>query len=125
MNARGKGYKINRYVSILVLTGLISLLVGVLVTTYPFESTRLPNNTSPITAAAQPVATSSIEQENVKAGPPLTDNPAEPAKWTFMVYIAADDNTLEEAAIGDFMEMASVGSNDNLNIVVQLDRIPG
>ena len=126
MNARGrKGHTISRYVSILVLTGLISLLVGVLITTYPFESTRLPNNTSPITAAAQPVATSSIEQENVKAGPPLTDNPAEPAKWTFMVYIAADDNTLEEAAISDFIEMANISSNENINIVVQLDRIPG
>ena len=125
MNARGKGHTINRYVSILVLTGLISLLVGVLVTTYPFESTRLPSNAGNSVSAAQPVATSSIEQGDVKAGPPLTATSAKPAKWTFMVYIAADDSTLEEAAIGDFLEMASVGSNDNLNIVVQLDRIPG
>ena len=124
MNASGKGHIINRYVSLLVLTGLISLLVGVVIVANPFESTRLPNNADRSVSAAQPIATSSIEQENVKAGPPLTDNPAESAKWTFIVYIAADDNTLEEAAIGDFMEMASVGSNHNLNIVVQLDRIP-
>jgi hypothetical protein len=125
MNASGQGHTINTYVSLLVLTGLISLLVGVVIVANPFDSTRLPNNTGKSVSAAQPVATSSIEQEDVKDGPPLTDNLAEPAKWTFIVYIAADDNTLEEAAIGDFMEMASVGSNDNLNIVVQLDRIPG
>ena len=125
MNARGKGHAISRYVSILVLTGLISLLVGVLITTYPFESTRLPSNADRSVSASQPFATSSTEQENVKAGPPLTDNPAELASWTFIVYIAADDNTLEEAAINDFLEMASIGSNDVVNIVVQFDRAPG
>ena len=44
------------------------------------------------------------------------------AKWTFMVYVDGDNN-LEDAAIDDFLEMAEVGSNENLNIVVQMDRI--
>ncbi len=46
------------------------------------------------------------------------------AKWTFMVYMAADNN-LEAAGIKDFLEMAAVGSSDDINILVQMDRIPG
>jgi hypothetical protein len=46
------------------------------------------------------------------------------ADWTFMVYIAADNN-LESAGIDDFLEMATIGSDPNLSIVVQFDRIPG
>jgi len=44
--------------------------------------------------------------------------------WTVMVYLAAD-NDLEDCAIDDFLEMAQVGSNDDLKIVVLLDRTPG
>lgn len=43
--------------------------------------------------------------------------------WTFMVYLDADNN-LETAGIWDFQEMACVGSNPDVNIVVQFDRIP-
>ncbi len=46
------------------------------------------------------------------------------AKWTFMVYLDGDNN-LEGAGIDDFMEMASAGSNNNVNILVQFDRISG
>lgn len=46
------------------------------------------------------------------------------AEWTFMVYLDADNN-LESAGIDDFLEMASVGSSTDVNIVVQMDRIPG
>ena len=46
------------------------------------------------------------------------------AEWTFMVYLDGDNN-LESFAIGDFLEMASVGSDANVNIVVEFDRIPG
>ena len=49
---------------------------------------------------------------------------AKSADWTFMVYLDADNN-LESAGIDDFLEMASVGSDGNVNIVVQFDRIPG
>ncbi|MBP7652289.1 hypothetical protein KA977_02635 [Candidatus Dependentiae bacterium] len=45
-------------------------------------------------------------------------------KWTFMVYLDGDNN-LEEDGVTDFTEMASVGSNDDFNIVVQFDRITG
>jgi hypothetical protein len=42
------------------------------------------------------------------------------AKWTVMVYFAAD-NDLEEEAIADLKEMKKVGSTDEVNIVAQLD----
>jgi len=48
---------------------------------------------------------------------------ASAAEWTFMVYLDGDNN-LEDAGIDDFLEMASVGSDSNINIVVQFDRIP-
>jgi hypothetical protein len=44
--------------------------------------------------------------------------------WTFMVYLDGDNN-LEEGGINDFLEMASVGSNADVDIVVQFDRIDG
>jgi hypothetical protein len=44
--------------------------------------------------------------------------------WTYMVYLDGDNN-LEGAAIDDFMEMSSVGSTSDVNIVVQFDRIQG
>jgi len=44
-------------------------------------------------------------------------------KWTFMVYLDADNN-LESAGIKDLNEMEKVGSSANLAIIVQIDRIP-
>jgi hypothetical protein len=46
------------------------------------------------------------------------------AKWTFMVYLDADNN-LESAGIDDFLEMSSVGSRNGVNIILQMDRIDG
>ncbi len=43
-------------------------------------------------------------------------------KWTFMVYLDADNN-LEDAGIDDVNEMEEFGSTDDVNIVVQMDRI--
>ncbi|MGA1822963.1 MAG: clostripain-related cysteine peptidase [Thermoplasmatota archaeon] len=43
------------------------------------------------------------------------------AKWTFIVYIAADNN-LESAGIEDINEMELIGSTEQVNIVVQFDR---
>lgn len=51
--------------------------------------------------------------------PPVPDE----AKWTVMVYLAADNN-LESVAIQDFNEMEMVGSTKEVNIVVQIDRVP-
>ena len=50
--------------------------------------------------------------------------PAGAAKWTYIVYLDGDNN-LEEAAIADFLEMEKVGSNSDINIVVQMDRSAG
>jgi len=44
--------------------------------------------------------------------------------WTWLVYMDGDNN-LEPEVLTDFIEMASVGSRANLNIVVQMDRAPG
>lgn len=45
------------------------------------------------------------------------------AEWTVMVYLDADNN-LESAGIDDINEMEMVGSSNEVNIVVQVDRIP-
>ncbi len=45
-------------------------------------------------------------------------------KWTVLVYLDAD-NDLEKYGIIDVNEMEQVGSDANVNIVVQFDRIPG
>lgn len=45
--------------------------------------------------------------------------------WTFLVYMAAD-NDLRGFAVRNINQMAAVGSNDNINIVIHLDiRITG
>src|SRR6056297_932537 len=45
-------------------------------------------------------------------------------EWTVMVYLDADNN-LESAGIDDINEMEAIGSDENVNIVVQMDRIDG
>jgi hypothetical protein len=52
--------------------------------------------------------------------PPLASQPY----WTVMVYIDGDNN-LEAAAIDDLNELEFAGSTADVNIVVQIDRIPG
>ncbi len=42
-------------------------------------------------------------------------------KWTVLLYSAADNN-LERALVSDVAELETVGSNENMNILVQLDR---
>ena len=49
---------------------------------------------------------------------------AQPSKWTFMVYLDADNN-LEDIGIDNFLSMAEVGSTDQIKIVVQFDRNSG
>ena len=44
------------------------------------------------------------------------------AKWTFLVYMAGDNN-LDGAALRDIAEMAKAGSTRDVNILVQLDRL--
>lgn len=45
------------------------------------------------------------------------------AKWTVMIYLAADNN-LEPNSIINLMEMAAVGSTPDVNIVAQITRPP-
>jgi len=52
--------------------------------------------------------------------PPIKNDTAE---WTVMVYLDADNN-LESAGINDINEMEMAGSSSDVNIVVQVDRIP-
>lgn len=46
-------------------------------------------------------------------------------EWTVLVYSAADDEVLEESMWFDVNEMELVGSNPQMNIVVQIDRYAG
>ena len=46
------------------------------------------------------------------------------AEWTVLVYMNGDCN-LEADAVDDFLEMSSVGSSSEVNIVVQFDRWDG
>ncbi len=48
--------------------------------------------------------------------------PTGPATWTFLVYMDGD-NDLESEAIADFLEMARIGSTQDVRIVVQFDRV--
>jgi hypothetical protein len=41
-----------------------------------------------------------------------------------MVYLDGDNN-LESAAVNDFLEMSSVGSSSQVDVVAQMDRISG
>jgi len=50
--------------------------------------------------------------------------PAQEKDWTILVYMDADNN-LEPVGIVDFLELSSVGSDANVNVVVQIDRTPG
>jgi len=45
-------------------------------------------------------------------------------EWNFLVYMAADNN-LERFAIQDINEMELIGSTDNVNVLVLVDRIQG
>jgi clostripain len=45
-------------------------------------------------------------------------------EWTILVYEDGDNN-LEGAGVHDLNEMETVGSNDDINVIVQFDRSPG
>jgi hypothetical protein len=59
---------------------------------------------------------------------PTTEPPVNTSglpEWTVIVYSAADDEVLEENMWFDLNEMELVGSNPQMNIVVQIDRYTG
>ena len=51
---------------------------------------------------------------------PVVTPPNTTKAWTYMVYMAADNN-LSEAAIDDINEMEKIGSSGQVNVVVQAD----
>lgn len=53
----------------------------------------------------------------------VSDVPANPAKWTVLVFMNGD-NDLEEWALGDMNELEQVGSTDDVHFIVQIDRSP-
>jgi hypothetical protein len=66
--------------------------------------------------------------DNPTPVPPATQLPDTTSglpEWTVIVYSAADDEVLEETMWFDINEMELVGSNPQLNIVVQIDRFVG
>ena len=75
-----------------------------------------PTRVRPTHTPSNPVATPKPSGQHTHTGS------AAKADWTILVYLDGDNN-LEDDAIGDFGEMASVGSTDAVNIVVQFDRV--
>ncbi|MBU2227923.1 MAG: hypothetical protein KJ936_09740 [Proteobacteria bacterium] len=63
-----------------------------------------------------------MEKAGTDTGSVTGNRAAGQAKWTFMVYMAGDNN-LDGAALRDIAEMARAGSTKDINILVQLDRI--
>jgi hypothetical protein len=59
-------------------------------------------------------------------GPSLPATPQVPGQkeWTIMVYEDGDNN-LEPAGVHDMNEMETVGSTDQINVIVQFDRCAG
>ena len=95
------------YISINPSTPVGNWKVEVYLDNYYFNNTWVrygPIATTPFTVGSEPVA-----------------------DWTFMVYLDADidKSGTEESAIEIFLKMASVVSSPHVNVVVQMDRIPG
>jgi hypothetical protein len=64
------------------------------------------------------------EEEPDEEEPEPEDRPEGHALWTIMVLLNGDNN-LEVNALIDMNEMEQVGSTEDVNILVQLDRSPG
>ncbi|MEB3884535.1 clostripain-related cysteine peptidase, partial [Lyngbya sp. CCY1209] len=84
---------------------------------YGYEEVSNPEYSLNITT----VGGSSENEDNSNNDP---NNTSDTDQWTIMVYIAADNN-LEGAGIVDINEMEAVNLPDNVNVVVQIDRIDG
>ena len=78
---------------------------------------------SPVSQTVSPNPTDSSIPVNPT--PQISVNPSGLAEWTVIVYSAADDEVLEETMWFDVNEMELVGSNPQMNIVVQIDRYGG
>ena len=122
MKSLKRGRTIKLQIAILVLACQLATLAFVVVYALPNDNPHPRVNDSMSKVAYETEATTDSISDNTTV---ISNPDAVPVKWTFMVYVDADDSNLEEQAIGDFLEMAEVGSNKDVNIVVQLDRISG
>lgn len=80
-----------------------------------------------VTPTRRPRATATARPTSApRPTTPPADTPAsntgDEADWTVLVYLDGD-NDLEAEALDDFGEMATVGSSDQVHVLVQLDRI--
>ena len=104
--------------TLLIVLGLVGLLV---VAACVGGAVLLTRSTGGLVAQpANPAG--ATPQPNAAAG--NTGNTASGAQdtWTVLVYLDGDNN-LEKDALKDLNEMELVGSNDQVRIVVQLDRV--
>jgi len=102
------------------------LVAGVGIYAFPADSKILPNKSVLTVNTEQYTDVMTAQEVSSRPGSTLIDpEDSELAEWTFMVYIASDDDMLENTALEDFKEMASVSPTEAVNIVVQMDRIPG
>jgi len=87
---------------------------GDMIISHPFSAAGLYTTTLTVrdNQGATDTATSTV----------VVLEPGNETSWTFLVYEDGDNN-LEDVALLDFLEMSSVGSTDQVNIVVQLDRV--
>ena len=63
-----------------------------------------------------------MEKSGTGTGGVTGNRAAGQAEWTFLVYMAGDNN-LDGAALRDIAEMAKAGSTKDVHVLVQLDRL--
>jgi hypothetical protein len=102
-------------VTVVVVGAAIGILLG----------TRDRGDHRALTASS--TTTSAVVSTTASTLPPTTISTVagQPDTWTVMMYEDADDEILEEDMCFDVNEAESVGSNDQVKIVAQLDRYSG
>ena len=92
-----------------------------------FKITQIPTGTYSVSISADGYETLTITGVTISSGQTthLQQNVnLARRKWNFLVYLDGDNN-LESQAIIDVNEMEQIGSNQDVNIIVLVDRIPG
>lgn len=115
-----------KFVSVLIAVALVGILI---------TSSMASTATSAASAVSylNPLRIQPVPRQHPAAGleprarlsknTPITSEQAQEtvAAWTFMVYVAGD-NDLESYALADLNEMEFVGSTTDVNVVAQIDR---
>ena len=106
----------------LIVLGLLALALSSLEEDGSSASTPASDLPVPTRTTTKPTVAPTHIASAPATAPDSTSGADNQADWTVLVYLDGD-NDLEEEAIGDYAEMASVGSTAAVNIVVQFDRI--